>query len=376
MAESKRLRVGVIGCGTVAQIMHLPYLHSLPNLYDIAAICDLSPSLLRYIGEQYGVPDNRRYTDYHQLLASEVDAVLVLSAGSHAPQCIAAAQAGKHVLVEKPLCFTLREADAIIEAVKQAGVKLMVAYMKRYDPGYRYAQQIVQQMSDIHYIQINTLHPSEDQYHNISGVMRFNDIPAGVLQPLIDEQEKLITEAIGNVAESLRFNYSDSILGSMVHDINALRGLIGEPERVLYTDIWPADENLPSITTILSYPSNIRVVYTWTYLADLRDYFEEIALMSPANRLRIQFPSPFLKHFPTPIVFQGMENGTAFVKRVEASFDEAFREELRAFHDCVVNNHQPVTDAADGRKDVAILQQVVAALRPAGLAGEAARFAP
>ena len=79
---------------------------------------------------------------------------------------------------------------------------------------------------------------------------------------------------------------------------------------------------VPSITTVLSYPNDLRVVYTWTYLADLRDYFEEIALMSPANRLRIQFPSPFLKHFPTPIVFQGMEDGAMFSKRVEASFDE------------------------------------------------------
>jgi hypothetical protein len=142
----------------------------------------------------------------------------------------------------------------------------------------------------------------------------------------------------------------------------------------LYTDIWPAGEKLPSITTVISYPRNTRVVYTWTFLADLRDYFEEIALMSPANRLRIQFPSPFLKHFPTPIVFQGMENGAAFVKRVETSFDEAFREELRAFHDCVMNDRQPITDAADGRQDVAILQQVVAALKPVGLGGEAARF--
>ena len=375
MAESKRLHVGVIGCGTVAQIMHLPYLRSLPDLYEIAAICDLSPSMLRHIGELYGVPENQRYTDYRALVASDVDAVLVLSPGSHAPQCIAAANAGKHILVEKPLCFTLREADEIIAAVKQANVKLMVAYMKRYDPGYRYAQQQAKQMSGIRYVQINTLHPSEDQYWNISGVTRFSDVPQSVLQPLNDEQERLITEAVGNIPESIRFNYFDSILGSMVHDINALRGLIGEPEKVLYTDIWPAGEKLPSITTILSYPNDIRVVYTWTFLADLRDYFEEIALMSPTNRLRIQLPSPFLKHFPTPIVFQGMENGAAFSKRIEASFDEAFREELRAFHDCVVNDQQPITDAADGRKDIAILQQVVAALNPPGLGGEAAKSA-
>jgi predicted dehydrogenase len=368
-----RLRAGVIGCGTVAQIMHLPYLHSLPELFEIAAICDLSPSLLRAIGEKYGVPENRRFTDYHELVTSDIDAVLVLNAGSHAPQAIAAAQSGKHVLVEKPLCFTLREADEIISAVNKTQVKLMVAYMKRYDPGYRYAQQIVKTMSGLRYVQINTLHPAEDQYWNIHGVMRFGDVPQHVLQPLMDEQERLLTEAVGNISETLRFIYFDAILGSMVHDINALRGLIGEPERVLFSDIWPVGEKLPSITTVIQYPNDIRAVYTWTYLAELRDYFEEIALMSPTNRLRIQFPSPFLKHFPTPIVYQGMENGVMFSKRVEASFDEAFREELRAFHDCIVNDQQPLTDAADGRADIAILQQVIAALRPDGLGGETLR---
>src|SRR5215467_12352797 len=147
MPETKRLRVGVIGCGTVAQIMHLPYLRSLPDHYQIAAISDLSPGLLKAIGESYGVPEDRRFTDYRALLATDVDAVIVLSSGSHAPQILAAAAAGKHILVEKPLCFTLREADEIIAAVRKANVTLMVAYMKRYDPGYRYAQQLVKQMN-------------------------------------------------------------------------------------------------------------------------------------------------------------------------------------------------------------------------------------
>ena len=72
MAGSNRLRVGVIGCGTVAQIMHLPYLHSLPDLFQIAALSDLSPSLLKALGERYGVPEARRFTDYRDLLATDV----------------------------------------------------------------------------------------------------------------------------------------------------------------------------------------------------------------------------------------------------------------------------------------------------------------
>ena len=94
------------------------------------------------------------------------------------------------------------------------------------------------------------------------------------------------------------------------------------------------------------------MVYTWTYLHELRDYFQEIAIMSSANRLRIQWPSPYLRHFPTPVVFQGMEGSAAYEKRVMASYDEAFRRELVDFHDCVVNDRQPLTGAADARKDI------------------------
>ncbi len=95
--------------------------------------------------------------------------------------------------------------------------------------------------------------------------------------------------------------------------------------------------------------------------------------MSPANRLRIQFPSPYLRHFPTPVVFQGMEEGAAFEKRVEVSYDEAFRRELIAFHDCISAGRPPLTDAADARGDIRLLQQIFAALRPEGLGGEAAQ---
>jgi predicted dehydrogenase len=373
MTSSKRLRIGVIGCGTVAQIMHLPYLYTLPEHFELAALSDLSPQLVQAMGAKYQVPREHHYTDYQQMLQTEIDAVLVCTSGSHAPQVLAAIAANKHVLVEKPLCFTLREADEILVAAAKHNVKVMVAYMKRYDPGYCYAQTVVKEMAGIRYIQINTLHPSEDQYWHIHSLQRFNDVAPEVIGPLLQAQEALLDEAIGKVADSLRFVYYDVILGSMVHDINALRGLIGEPEEVLYTHLWPEGDRTPSITTLLRYAGDTRVLFTWTYLAELRDYFEEIALMSSAMRLRIQFPSPFLKHFPTPIVVQQMENGVAVEKRVQASYDEAFRQELIAFHDCIVEDRQPLTGISDGRTDIAILQQILAALEPEGLGGEAAR---
>lgn len=371
MSAPEQLRIGVIGCGTVAQIMHLPYLHELTDLFRITALADLSPGLLAHLGDRYGVPPERRFTDFRALVDSEVDAVLVASSGSHAPQVLAAVEAGKHVLVEKPLCFTLREADQIEAAAQRAGVTVMVAYMKRFDPGYRYGQRQVAELTDARYVQINTLHPSEDQYIGIHGVRRFTDVPDAVLAPLRQAEEELLDEAVGGVSAALRFVYNDVFLGSMVHDVNALRALVGEPEQVVCTEIWPADSTTPSVTTILRHPGDLRTTYTWTYLAEVRDYFEEIAVLASNGRVRIQFPSPFLKHAPTPVVTQRMDDGAMVASRVEVSHQEAFQEELRAFHGCATHGTQPLTGVLDGRADIAVLQRIFAAFDPPGLGGEA-----
>jgi predicted dehydrogenase len=353
-------------------MMHLPYLFSMSDLFEIAALSDISPGVLSVMGKRYQVPTHALFTRFEDLVAQDLDAVLVLSGGDHYPQVLAAIQAGKHVFSEKPLCFTVHEANELNQAAARANVKLMVGYMKRYDPGYLYAQQRVPEMGRIRYVQMNTLHPSEDDYLSIHNLVRFNDVPSEQLQQLREADGKRVLEAIGDVDPSLKTMYTDVFLGSMVHDTNAMRGLLGEPERVLFSELWPADSQPASVTTMIQYPGDTRVVYTWTYLADLRDYFQEIALMSPTHRLRLQFPSPYLRHFPSPVVYQGMENGAAFEKRVIVSYDEAFRLELAAFHQCVVDDQQPLTDAADARRDIRLLQQILAALHPQGLGGEAA----
>ena len=90
----ERIRIGVIGCGEIAQIMHLPFLTEMRDLFDMRAICDISPALVKQVGDAFHVPD--RYTDYAELVTRDnLDAVAIL-APDHAPVAIAAARAGKH----------------------------------------------------------------------------------------------------------------------------------------------------------------------------------------------------------------------------------------------------------------------------------------
>src|SRR3989440_11068139 len=124
--------------------MHLHYLRELSDRFEIAALCDLSRTVVDSVGEAYGV--ERRFTDWTALLEVPMDAVLVLTTGSHEPMAVAAAQAGRHVFIEKPIALSEAEGQAIIAAGKKAGVRLMVGYMKRYDPA---VERMGDELSDL-----------------------------------------------------------------------------------------------------------------------------------------------------------------------------------------------------------------------------------
>ena len=93
-----RMRVGVVGCGLIAQVMHLPYLAELSDRFEIVALCDTRTDLAAACAERYGQP--HVHAHWEDLLAEPLDAIVIATSGDHAPIAIAAAQAGLHVLVE------------------------------------------------------------------------------------------------------------------------------------------------------------------------------------------------------------------------------------------------------------------------------------
>ena len=137
---ARRLRVGLVGTGLIAQVMHLHYLAELGDRFEVAAVCDIDGDSARACAERYRIP--AVFTDWRELIRHPLDAVLVLTSGSHAPAAEAAARAGLHVFVEKPMCFSVTEGRAMVAAAGQAGVTLMVGYPKRYDPAFaRFAEE-------------------------------------------------------------------------------------------------------------------------------------------------------------------------------------------------------------------------------------------
>src|SRR6516225_1902230 len=114
------LRVGIIGTGLIAQLMHLPYLFELSRLYQVRAVCDIVPANAASCAERFGIAV--AHSDWRELIAEPLDAVIVLTSGSHAPMAIAAAEAGRHVFVEKPMCYSAAEGQSMVAAADGAGV--------------------------------------------------------------------------------------------------------------------------------------------------------------------------------------------------------------------------------------------------------------
>ncbi|WP_159885061.1 Gfo/Idh/MocA family protein [Paenibacillus puerhi] len=137
-----KLKVAVIGCGSIARVRHIFEYSLLPQV-ELVAFCDLNEERAQKFADQYG---GKVYTDYRTLLEEvKPDAVSVCTPNAiHAEVTIAAAKVGAHVLVEKPMAATTAEADAMIQAAEAAGVHLMVGHNQRLMPPHVKAKEILE----------------------------------------------------------------------------------------------------------------------------------------------------------------------------------------------------------------------------------------
>jgi len=149
-----RLKVGIIGCGGIANGKHLPALKAI-NRVDIVAFCDLIEEKAVKAAKEYGTPDAKVYTDYKELLKDEsIDVCYVLTPNrSHAPISIDAMNAGKHVMCEKPMAKTAEEARQMVETAKATGKKLTIGYQHRHKAEAHYVKSVIERgdLGEIYY---------------------------------------------------------------------------------------------------------------------------------------------------------------------------------------------------------------------------------
>lgn len=135
------LKAAIIGCGSIAEKRHIPE-YAANKQVEIVAVCDIVGERAEKMASQYGA---KAYTDYKEIMqVADVDVVSVcLPNNLHAPVSIAALQAGKHVLCEKPMATSKEEAEAMIEAARVSGKTLMIAHNQRFVASHQKAKEIL-----------------------------------------------------------------------------------------------------------------------------------------------------------------------------------------------------------------------------------------
>jgi predicted dehydrogenase len=149
-----RHKIGIIGCGGIANGKHLPALKAVDRA-DIVAFCDLDEAKARKAAAEYGVEGAKVYTDYKELLRDkDIDICYVLTPNrSHADISCDALRAGKHVMCEKPMAKTAEDARRMVRVARETGKKLTIGYQHRYKAESKYVKSLIERgdLGEIYY---------------------------------------------------------------------------------------------------------------------------------------------------------------------------------------------------------------------------------
>jgi predicted dehydrogenase len=342
------MQVAVIGCGTVAQIMHIPYVVSSQNA-NLVAVVDPVLDRAECIANMYNVP--QYYESVTSLLNDiDVDAVVVCTPShTHAEVAVESLEAGIHTLIEKPLSVTLEDADQIVSAAEASDAVAMVAYMKRYDPAYERLQEHLRDFSSVDLVTAYDVDPDHNRIINEVYDLVEGSPPSALLSESKAKRRMDLSQAIGTEDEALIGAY-DFQLEHVCHDINALRGLFGRVERVCHAALYDSGHYL---TAHLEYENKIPCILESG--DSNRKWFEQwIRVDSPNGMAHIEFSNPFIRNTPSELrIKQGIEELTE--TKITPSYDESFRFELEYFFDCIAGEGDIRTTVMEARADLELI---------------------
>src|SRR4051794_12908705 len=309
----------------------------------------------------------RRYGSALDLIEDEdLDAVAIVTSGSHGELAAAAARAGLAIFCEKPLAYTLAEADALAELEP----RLMLGYMKLYDPAVERARELLAGRPAPRAVDVTVLHPPDEPQLAHAGLPpRATDVDRAVLEQLSAAEAAAVERALGRVPTEIGRVYSGATLGSIVHDLAVIRYLVGGPLTVEFADAW---EHSVAIDARL--PGGGLVTIRWHYLDRYPAYREEVRVHDDDGTVALAFPAPYLLHAPT--VLTVVDADGAGERRSESRWTaEAFERQWLAFADFAQGGAAPRAAIAEGREDIVFCQAaaaLIAARRGINVGGEAA----
>ncbi|CAM1508931.1 Fc.00g026700.m01.CDS01 [Cosmosporella sp. VM-42] len=339
MTAIKVLRVGIIGCGEVAQVSHIPNFNFLADKFLVTYLCDVSPQALNHCaGMVRGSQVPKTTADAEELCASEeVDVVVICNADEyHVAHGLLALKYHKDCLIEKPLALCFRDVDTIIEAEKKSRGRIFVGTMRRFAPAFLEAVQEVGNMDKIMYARVRSIIGPNSNFINQSCTFPMgptSDISSADMEDRRRRHDDIMQTALkkefGVVVtdQSIRML---KILGSLnTHDLSAMREILGMPQRVLSASL-----GFPGIYCALLQYDGFAVTFE-SGINAVPTFDANIEVYSEDKIVRVQYDTPYVKGLPVTMTIREKINsqtrGDAFgfqERIVRRTYEDPFTREM------------------------------------------------
>jgi predicted dehydrogenase len=369
-AAGGRLRVALVGAGLVGQAGHAISLAEDRDRFELVAVVDASAAVRAAVAERAGAPHTA--ASLAEALPLGLDAVVVaVPDPAHRDTCVEALRAGLHVFCEKPLATSVEEADDIIAA--RGDRVLQCGYMKLHDPAVeRLIELLPDDPAQLAYLSIEVNDPDQAPFVDHLGLVAGRDVPADLIDSTRRRGAAAVDRALGRPASVEETRAFEAYLSALVHDVSLAHHLLaalGAGPPLPLTDAAYFDGGR-GVSLAWRLPWGGRAHLTHLNLPGVTDYTERVTLYCADRVLELTFPSPYLRHHPTRLVEKrsapGVSASALDTVDHRVSYEEAFRNELRAFHASITRGEPVRASAEAARED---LRALLSAFRLASGAG-------
>lgn len=332
----KKLKYGIIGCGSFGE-QHMIGIQRLHNV-ELVAICDTNMERCQELADKYGI--KQVYQDYRELLKNdEIEAVTIVTPDqTHAEVSIAAMNAGKHVLCEKPMALDLDECCDMIRVSDATGKKLMIGQICRFTPGFMEAKRLVDAGA------IGELFFVESEYAHDYSYMKGPD------------NWRITPER-------------HPIIGGACHAIDLLRWIAGDPEETTaYSNHkmlpgWPVDD---CTIAIFKFPNHV-IGKVFCSIGCKREYTMRTVLYGTLGTITVNNTDPYIYINRTQIsdgakalngILGGEEHEHVVRKNIQIN-NHNVQNESEQFCNAIIQGQPVMTNGREGAKTVAVCKAVI-----------------
>ncbi|NMA96546.1 MAG: Gfo/Idh/MocA family oxidoreductase [Phyllobacteriaceae bacterium] len=349
---SAPIRVGLIGLGEVAQLIHLPLLADDPN-FTLAAVTDVSPSLVDYISQRYNVPT--RAADADAIFADpSLNAVFILTPDHlHAELLTRAIQSGKHVFIEKPVCLSVAQLEPILAIPRQQGQVVFVGYMRRISRPFLKLKRRLPPLETIRHVRIRDIIREAPFFvAQTRHIFKPSDVPADLIAEGRSRTQAMLRSVMGENCPPDALRAYQVLTGLSSHSFSAMRELLGTPKSCSYA-VHKGGE-----TVVCAFDYGSFIALYEAVIDDVSRFDSGIEVITQNQHFKLNYDTPYIRNLPTRLEITTSTPTQTGTEIIGPIYEDPFRIELTAFHDSIINGTPPKTSLEDSMADLKLFRDV------------------